>query len=69
VWGLQGSSRNFSVNTEVVTYGILDVLAKGAFGLVLLWSHRSVPETNVEVGGYWSQGLASEGGIRLDDDA
>ena len=70
VWGLGDGSRHLKVNTEIITYAVLDVLAKVVFGLWLLWSHRSIPETNIEVGGYWSHGIASEGGIRLvDDDA
>jgi len=69
VWGVGDGARRIKVNTDIITYAVLDVLAKGVFGLWLLWSHRSVPETNVEVGGYWSHGLASEGAIRLDDDA
>jgi len=68
VWGVGDGAKHLTVNTEIITYAVLDVLAKGVFGLWLLWSHRLVPETNVEVGGYWSHGLASEGGIRLADD-
>jgi len=69
VWGFGDGARRLKVDTEIITYAVLDVLAKGVFGFWLLWSHRSVPETNVEVGGYWSHGLASEGAIRLGDDA
>ncbi len=57
-----------TVDTEIITYAILDILAKGGFGLWLLLSNRSVPETNIEIGGYWSHGLASEGVIRIGDD-
>lgn len=62
-------ARRITVNTEVITYAVLDILSKVVFGLWLLWSQRSIPEAGVEVGGYWSHGLASEGAIRLGDDA
>jgi len=43
-------------------------LAKPVFGAWLLFTHMSMPETNVEIGGFWSQGLGSEGQIRVGDD-
>jgi hypothetical protein len=43
-------------------------MAKVVFGLWLLISHRSIPETNVEIGGYWAHGLSNEGLIRLGED-
>lgn len=51
-----------------MAYAVLDVLAKPVFGLWLLLSHRSVPETNVELGGWWAHGLSNEGRIRIGDD-
>jgi len=63
-------ARNTTVNTEIITFAVLDVLSKAVFGFWLLLSQRSIPESNVEIGGYWTHGLASEGTIRLvDDDA
>jgi bacteriorhodopsin len=57
-----------SVDAEIISYAVLDVLAKGVFGFWLLLAHRRVKETNVEVNGYWSEGLtAGEGRIRLLD--
>ena len=44
------------------------MLAKPIFGAWLLFTHISMPETNVEVGGFWSQGLSGEGAIRVGDD-
>jgi hypothetical protein len=47
---------------------VLDILAKPIFGAWLLFTHVSIPESNVEIGGFWSQGLSSEGAIRVGDD-
>ncbi|KAF3767222.1 hypothetical protein M406DRAFT_79672 [Cryphonectria parasitica EP155] len=68
VWGFADGARKTSVDGEILAYAILDVLAKPIFGLWLLLSHRSVPETNVEIGGWWAHGLSSEGRIRIGDD-
>jgi bacteriorhodopsin len=67
VWAVADGSRRASVDTEIMIYAVLDFLAKPVFGLWLLLSHRSVPETNVELGGYWAHGLSDEGRIRIDD--
>ena len=47
---------------------MLDVLAKPVFGTWLLRAHRSIRETDVDLGGYWSNGLGAEGRIRIGDD-
>ncbi len=56
------------MDKEILAYAILDVLAKPVFGLWLLINHRRTPEMNVEFGGYWSHGAATEGSIRIGDD-
>ncbi len=58
-----------SVDSEIIAYVVRDVLAKGVFGTWLLFSLRQTPESNVEVGGYWAHGVATEGVIRLGDGA
>lgn len=68
VWAIADGSRRTSVDTEIMLYAVLDILAKPVFGLWLLLSHRNVPETNIELGGYWSNGLSSEGHIRIGDE-
>lgn len=68
VWGVADGARKVSVDSEIIAYAILDVLAKPIFGLWLLIAHRRIPETNVEVGGYWTHGLNSQGAIRIGDD-
>lgn len=58
-----------NVDAEIITYAVLDVLAKAGFGVWLLACLRRVPETNVDLDGYWSNGMgAGEGTIRLNDD-
>ncbi|KAF7562916.1 hypothetical protein G7046_g1252 [Stylonectria norvegica] len=68
VWGVADGARKASVDSEIIAYAILDVLAKPVFGLWLLLAHRKIPETDIEVGGYWSNGLAADGRIRIGDD-
>jgi len=56
------------VDNEIIAYAILDILAKVGFGSALLAAHRWVPETNIELDGYWTAGLPTQGGrIRLTD--
>jgi hypothetical protein len=47
---------------------VLDILIKPVFGLWLLTSHRAIAETNIDLGGYWSQGVATEGAIRIGEE-
>ncbi|QIW97588.1 hypothetical protein AMS68_003106 [Peltaster fructicola] len=68
VWGIADGSRNFSVDQEIIAYAVLDILAKPVFGLWLLITHKNLPETNVELGGFWAHGFSSEGAIRVGDD-
>jgi len=69
VWGIAEGAHKTTVDTGVVIYGVLDILAKTGFGLYLLVTQRQVPEANVDIDGYWSNGLANEGRIRIGDDA
>lgn len=68
VWGIADGSRRASVNTEIVLYAILDVLAKPVFGTWLLINRRSMPETEVDSSGFWANGVGREGLIRVGDD-
>jgi len=68
VWGIADGSRNMDVDQEIIAYAVLDILAKPIFGAWLLFTHASMPETNIELGGFWSQGLSGEGAIRVGDD-
>jgi len=68
IWGVADGSRNMNVDEEIIAYAVLDILAKPVFGAWLLFTHMSMPETQVEIGGFWSQGLGGEGAIRVGDD-
>ncbi|KAK4900268.1 hypothetical protein LTR27_002492 [Elasticomyces elasticus] len=68
IWGIADGSRNMNVDEEIIAYAVLDILAKPVFGAWLLFTHMSIPETNVELGGFWSEGLKGEGNIRVGDD-
>lgn len=68
VWGFADGARRVSVDGEIIAYAVLDVLAKGVFGAWLLITHNTMPETDVEIGGFWANGLNREGSLRLVDD-
>jgi len=68
VWGFADGARNVSVNGEIIAYAVLDVLAKPIFGFWLLVTHAKLPETNIDIGGFWAHGLGREGSLRLGDD-
>lgn len=67
VWGIAEGAHRTSVDTGIVVYAALDILAKVGFGLWLLVIQRRTPEANIDLDGYWSSGLASEGRIRIGD--
>jgi len=68
IWGIADGSRNMTVDQEIIAYAVLDLLAKPVFGAWLLFTHMKMPETNVELGGFWAHGVSSEGSIRVGDD-
>lgn len=68
IWGVGDGARILSVNQEIIAYAVLDILAKPVFGAWLLITHAKMPETNIELGGFWTHGVGSEGRIRVGDD-
>jgi len=68
IWGIADGSRHLSVDGEIIAYAVLDVLAKPVFGTWLLLTHANLPETNIDLGGFWAYGLGGEGSVRLVDD-
>jgi bacteriorhodopsin len=68
VWGVADGSRNLSVDSEILAYAVLDILAKPVFGAWLLVTHANLPEAHLDVGGFWSEGLNADGQIRVGDD-
>jgi len=65
VWGISDGARLFSVDAEIISYAILDVLAKPGFGFWLLFAHGRKAES---IEGFWSHGLSGEGSLRVGDD-
>jgi bacteriorhodopsin len=68
IWGIADGSRILSVDGEIIAYAVLDVLAKPIFGAWLLLTQSRIPETNIDLGGFWTHGLSSEGRIRVGED-
>jgi len=68
VWAISHATHRLTVNSEIIAYAVLDVLAKGVFGAWLLFTHKRLAETNVELTGFWTHGFSSEGRIRVGDD-
>ncbi|KAF1834500.1 family A G protein-coupled receptor-like protein [Decorospora gaudefroyi] len=68
VWGLADGSRKAGVDGEIIAYAVLDVLAKGVFGAWLLIVHANMRESDVELNGFWANGLSREGAIRIGED-
>jgi bacteriorhodopsin len=64
VWGIGDGARKWSVDSEIIAYAVLDVLAKPVFGFWLLFAHGKAAPS---VEGFWTHGLSSEGSIRIDD--
>jgi len=67
VWGV-ALGGHFTVDGEIITFAVLDVLSIGVFGLWLLLTIARNAETNVNLQGFWSTGVNREGALRLDDD-
>lgn len=65
IWALGAGKGKLSVDSEIIWYVVLDVMAKPVFGVWLLATHaRSSPT----IEGFWSHGLNNEGTLRLDED-
>lgn len=65
VWGIADGSRNINVDSEILAYAVLDVLAKPVFGFWLLMTHDAMARTTPSIEGFWSHGLTGEGAIRV----
>jgi len=68
VWGIADGARKVSVDSEIIAYAVLDVLAKAGFGAWLLVVHANLRESDVELNGFWANGLSREGAIRIGED-
>nr|POF15503.1 opsin-1 [Quercus suber] len=68
IWGIADGSRNMGVDEEIIAYAVLDILAKPVFGAWLLFTHSSIAETQIDIGGFWAHGVSNEGAIRVGED-
>ncbi|RYP85598.1 hypothetical protein DL769_000939 [Monosporascus sp. CRB-8-3] len=69
VWGFAQGARIASVDGEIITYAVLDFLTKPVFGLWLLLAHDSnVVRSTPSLDGFWSEGLPSDGAIRVGEE-
>jgi len=68
IWGVADGSRKINIDSEIIAYAILDILAKPVFGFWLLFTHDSVPETGIVLDGFWAHGADAGGSIRVGDD-
>jgi len=66
VWAVAYGTRRVSVDSEVIVFAILDLLAKPVFGAWLLYANPSTNSPAIE--GFWANGFAQEGTIRIDEE-
>ncbi|KAI1081182.1 opsin-1 [Whalleya microplaca] len=65
VWGIADGSRMVNVDTEIIAYAVLDVLAKAVFGFWLLITHDKISRTSPSIDGFWAHGISHEGALRV----
>jgi bacteriorhodopsin len=65
IWAIGEGSRIINVDSEIIAYAVLDILAKPVFGFWLLLTHDAISRTTPSIDGFWSQGLQPEGTIRV----
>ncbi|KAI0535428.1 hypothetical protein GGR58DRAFT_515404 [Xylaria digitata] len=67
VWGVADGARIVNVDGEIIAYAVLDILAKPVFGFWLLLTHDNMASKTPSIGGFWADGLSSEGTLRVGD--
>jgi bacteriorhodopsin len=67
VWAVGDGSYKLSVDGEIISYAVLDILAKPVLGLWLLTA-RAISASSTSLDGFWSHGLNIKGAIRLADE-
>lgn len=69
VWGFAQGARIASVDSEIIVYAVLDLLAKPVYGLWLLLTHdRNSVRPTPSLDGFWSEGLLTDGSIRVGEE-
>jgi len=65
LWAIGDGAGKWDVDTGVIAFAVLDILAVPVFGFWLIIQHAT--RNAAAVDGFWSHGLASEGTIRIGD--
>jgi len=68
IWALAEGAHIISVDTEIIAYAVIDILAKPVFGFWLIFTHDSMSSTSPSLEGFWSNGFGSQGTLRIGDD-
>ncbi|KKY15692.1 putative opsin 1 [Phaeomoniella chlamydospora] len=68
IWAIADGARIINVNSEIIAYAVLDLLAKPVFGFWLLLTHDKMTFDSPTFGGFWAEGFGQEGTIRVGDD-
>ncbi|KAH8204880.1 hypothetical protein TruAng_000919 [Truncatella angustata] len=68
IWGVADGARILSVDSEIIAYAVLDVLAKPVFGFWLLTTHDRNTSSSPSIEGFWANGASNEGTLRVGDD-
>jgi len=68
IWAASTHSRRMSVDAEIITFAILDILSQAVFGLWLLITHDRMQSKTMAIDGFWVIGVNTEGGIRIGEE-
>lgn len=63
LWALGDGAGKWDVDTGVIAFAVLDILAVPVLGFWLIFSKAAQNATALD--GFWSNGLANEGTIRI----
>lgn len=65
IWGVADGARIVNVDSEIIAYAVLDILAKPVFGIWLLTTHDKNASSAPSVEGFWAHGASNEGTLRV----
>ncbi|KAF3480602.1 uncharacterized protein GIQ15_05949 [Arthroderma uncinatum] len=65
IWAISNNARKMSINAEIISYAVLDILLQGAFGYWLIVSHDKIRSISTSLDGFWANGTSGEGNIRV----
>jgi bacteriorhodopsin len=65
IWAASTHSRRMSVDAEIITLGVLDLLSQAVFAIWLLFTHDRMQSKTMVIDGFWVVGVNAEGTIRI----